>query len=77
MTRDEFNNKLDYAGISKKKFCEIIGLNYDTVNGWGSNNKKIPIWVDSWLNNCNKAMKFDYITGELCRKLDEIKDEDK
>ena len=68
LQRDEFNNQLETTGISKREFCEKIGLNYDTINGWGSNNKTIPVWVESWLHNFKKAQLYE----ELKKKVFEI-----
>ncbi|RBQ27989.1 XRE family transcriptional regulator [Aliarcobacter vitoriensis] len=61
MDRKEFNNLLKIANLSKKDFCDIIGLNYATVNTWGSSNINIPLWVKSWLENYLKAKDFDNV----------------
>lgn len=61
MTRQEFKNLLKEASLEKKDFCSIIGLNYDTVNTWGSGNSKVPKWVKSWLENYIEKKKFDKI----------------
>jgi len=61
MNRDEFNSLLEQAHISKKEFCELIDLNYATVNTWGSSNINIPRWVKSWLENYIKAKISDDI----------------
>jgi len=57
MDRKEFNLLLKNANLSKKEFCEIIGLNYNTVNTWGSSKINIPKWVKSWLENYIKVQK--------------------
>jgi DNA-binding transcriptional regulator YiaG len=49
--REEFNSFLERANLSKKEFCQIIELNYNTVNNWGSKNISVPKWVKSWLEN--------------------------
>lgn len=61
MDRKIFNDLLKSANLSKKDFCDIIGLNYATVNTWGSSNINIPIWVKSWLENYIKAKDIDKI----------------
>ena len=65
MERDEFNKLLEEAEISKKEFCDIIGLNYNTINTWGSSNIKIPKWVKSWLENYIKAKDIDKVAKTL------------
>lgn len=61
MDREEFNTLLEKANLSKKDFCQIIDLNYNTVNTWGSSNINIPKWVKSWLENYIKAKDMDNI----------------
>jgi len=55
MTREEFNNQLKKANLSKQEFCAIIGLNYSAVNNWGNKTIPVPKWVQSWLYNYIKA----------------------
>jgi len=57
MNLDDFKTRLKFAGLNKKEFAEIVGLNYQTVNNWG-NSKSIPHWVDSWLNLYIQAKNF-------------------
>lgn len=73
MTREEFNSLLDKAGLTKKQFCETIGLNYNTINTWGSSNIKIPAWVKTWLINYAKAKSFD----EMGKRFKELEEADK
>ncbi len=61
MDREEFNVLLEKANLSKKEFCQIIDLNYSTVNTWGSSSINIPKWVKSWLENYIKAKDMDNI----------------
>lgn len=61
MDREEFNTLLEKANLSKKDFCQIIDLNYNTVNTWGSSNINIPKWVKSWLDNYVKAKDMDKV----------------
>ncbi len=72
MTRDEFNNLLNEASISKKEFCQEIGLQYNAVNQWGSNGRGVPIWVGSWLKNYIRLQAFEKLRQLLVHidKLD-------
>jgi len=64
LTKNEFNQLLENAKLSKKEFSEIIGLAPITVNGWGGKTKGVPIWVKSWLEL--------YIENKKCKELKEI-----
>jgi len=72
MNRSEFTKKVKEAGLTKKEFAAMIGVNYGNVLGWGRKYVKkfdnsateqrvvkIPVWIDSWLDNYKKAKKFD------------------
>jgi len=63
LDRQSFNLQIKKAGLSKKEFCELLGLAYNTVNGWGSSGKAVPLWVESWLNL--------YIENKACKELKE------
>jgi len=63
MELSELKGLLKKAGLTKKAFSEIIGMQYNTVNAWGSNNA-IPVWVESWLTL--------YIENKECKELKEI-----
>ena len=65
MTREEFNNLLQQANLTKKEFCNLIELNYNTVNTWGSSKIKIPKWVKSWLQNYIKAKDIDKVAATM------------
>ncbi|MBR8463643.1 helix-turn-helix transcriptional regulator [Campylobacter sp. faydin G-24] len=58
MSRDDFNKLLKQANLSRKEFAEIIGMQYNSVNNWGSS-QDFPRWVESWLTNYIKSTKFD------------------
>lgn len=60
MDRKEFNKLLEKADLTKKKFAEIVGMKYNSVNNWGSS-QAIPRWVISWLENYIKSSKFDKV----------------
>jgi len=40
---------------SEEKTSEILGTSYNAVNGWGTNNRGYPYWVESWLRGCLRA----------------------
>ncbi len=50
MDKEKFNKLLKEADLSKKQFSGLIGSNAGTVNNWGSAERGIPYWVESWLN---------------------------
>ena len=61
MTTEELSSTLKSLGISRKEFCEITGLSYGTVANWHDENRPVPSWVSSWLDNYKKSRKFDII----------------
>ena len=63
MELSQFKELLKAAGLNKKQFSELISMQYNTVNAWGSNNA-IPVWVESWLNL--------YIENKKCKELKQI-----
>ena len=56
MKNEELKEKLRKAGLNKKQFATLVGLQYQTVINWGSS-KNIPHWVDSWLELYAEAQK--------------------
>jgi DNA-binding transcriptional regulator YiaG len=71
MERKEFNELLENAELSKEDFSKKVGLQYRSVNNWGTGAQKVPHWVDSWLEL--------YVENNRCKKIKkmikEIKDE--
>ncbi len=65
MNREEFNKSLLQANLTKKDFCNLIELNYNTVNTWGSSGINIPKWVKSWLENYIKAQDLDRVADAV------------
>jgi len=63
LNRDDFNQKLNEAKLTRKEFAALLGLNYQSVNGWGSNDREFPYWVESWLNL--------YVENEKYKRLKE------
>ena len=63
MELSQLKEMLKKAGLNKKQFSELISIQYNTVNAWGSNNA-VPVWVKSWLTL--------YIENKECKELKEI-----
>ncbi|MCT7910337.1 XRE family transcriptional regulator [Arcobacter lacus] len=71
LKREEFNKLLEKACLSKSEFCDIIGLEYKSVNNWGTSKIVVPKWVESWLDNYIEKKKLEKIKHFL---KEEIKD---
>jgi DNA-binding XRE family transcriptional regulator len=73
MTRDEFNELLKTANLSKKDFAEYLGTSYNTVNAWGSSGRDVPYWVKSWIELyicCRNGEKLQTLIKEnVCEDL--------
>jgi len=64
MELSRFKELLKKAGLNKKQFAELLSMQYNTVNAWGSNNN-IPVWVESWLENYIKAKDLETIINTI------------
>ena len=71
MTRDEFKQLLEKAALSKKEFCQEVGLQYNAVNQWGSNGRNVPVWVESWLNNYIRLQAYDKLR-RILKHIDQL-----
>ncbi len=69
MDREEFNELLKKAGLTKKEFAEIIDMRYSSVNNWGSS-QQFPRWVKSWLENYIKAKDIDKVAQTIKPYID-------
>ena len=69
----QFKELLKKAGLNKKQFAELLEMQYNTVNAWGSNNS-IPTWVKTWLENYIKAKSYEDIKNKILEieKLKEV-----
>ena len=65
MTTEEFKDKLDKANLSKKQFSDITGISYGTIGNWHDENRPMPSWVDSWLDNYIKAKSYIDIKNKV------------
>jgi len=50
MEKENFNELLEIAGLSKKDFADLLGTTAGTVSNWGASGRDFPYWVESWLN---------------------------
>jgi len=66
MNKEEFNNLLKNAGLTKKEFSEISNVPYNTIAGWGSTKKPVPNWVKPFIENYIKAKRFENAKKALC-----------
>lgn len=63
MDRLKFNELLKKSNLTKREFSELLGVAYNTVNGWGSP-QNVPYWVESWLDL--------YIENKECKELKQL-----
>ncbi|ASQ30249.1 hypothetical protein CAV_0582 [Campylobacter avium LMG 24591] len=68
MTYEEFSLRLKELGLSKKDFANLTGLEATSVTNWKAKNEVKSSWVKSWLDNYEKALKFEKIK-ELVREF--------
>ncbi len=61
MEKEEFNNLMKEANLTKKEFADIIGITPGSLNNWGST-QNIPYWVKTWLENYIKAQDLKKIS---------------
>lgn len=71
MERQEFNNLLDQCNLTKEEFSNKVGLQYRSVNNWGTGAQKIPHWVESWM----ELYKENYQCKQLKSMIKAIKEE--
>lgn len=69
MNKAEFNSRLKNLKLSIKDFSKISDTSYSTINNWGfsKDDKTIPVpsWVGPFLDNYEKAVKYDYLRNEI------------
>jgi len=49
MSNEDFKGLMKKANLNKKAFSELLNVSYNAVNGWGTNGRDYPYWVESWL----------------------------
>jgi hypothetical protein len=76
MEKQVFIDRLKKAGISQKIFAEKTKVSYKTVNNWNDTNRPVPSWVDSWLENYEKAQHMDRVCEAVHPYMPAKKDEE-
>jgi len=61
MKKEDFTKTLKDINLSKKEFANLSNISYNTVNNWNDENRPVPPWVKSWLQNYIDKKKFDNI----------------
>jgi len=61
-----FEAKLAELGLSKKEFAAMVGAVYNGVVNWNSKGET-PKWVDSWIENYEKAKSYEIIKEQVLR----------
>lgn len=78
MEKEKLSQLLQMVGLNKKEFAKIAKIAYPTVAGWGASRKgkvlEIPNWVEPFIYYYLKAKKLEYLTDEICQKLQEVKE---
>ncbi len=65
MNKEELSIKLKEINLSKKEFAVLSNISYNTVNNWNDDNRPVPPWVESWLENYIKAKDIDKIVDAV------------
>jgi len=61
MKKQDFTQTLKDINLSKKEFANLSNISYNTVNNWNDENRPVPPWVESWLENYIKAKDMDKV----------------
>jgi len=61
----ELTKKLKDINLSKKEFANLSNISYNTVNNWNDENKPVPPWVESWLENYIKAKDIEKVAQTM------------
>ena len=65
MNKLEFTEFLKNINLSKREFAELSNISYNTVNNWNDENRPIPPWVESWLDNYSKAKIYEDLKSKV------------
>jgi len=65
MKKQEFDSILKDNNLTRKEFAQISGIQYTTVGKWNDENRPVPPWVKSWLENYIDKKKFENIKEML------------
>ena len=67
MNKLEFTEFLKNINLSKREFAELSNISYNTVNNWNDENRPIPPWVESWLDNYSKAKIYEDLKSKVSK----------
>ena len=70
MNKEKFSEELKKLNITKKEFADMCGISYMTVNNWNDENRPIPAWVDSWIQNYKFKNFYDVVKTEFDKQKD-------
>lgn len=65
MNKAEFTKILKDINLSKKEFATLSNISYNTVNNWNDDNRPVPPWVKSWLENYIKAKSYEDVKDKV------------
>ncbi len=65
MTKQSFTEILKKINLSKKEFAQLSNISYNTVNNWNDDNRPVPPWVESWLENYIEKKKHEKLKQVL------------
>jgi hypothetical protein len=67
MTNEEFVVRLKSLNLTKKTFAEKTNLAHRSVIDWSLENRRVPSWVESWLELYDKSLKYDELSSQIVR----------
>lgn len=65
MNKEDFDNILKNNNLTRKDFAKLSGIQYTTVGKWNDDNRPIPAWVKSWLENYIEKCRFETVKKTL------------
>ena len=65
MNKQEFTETLNSINLSRQEFSKLANISYNTVNNWNDENRPVPPWVKSWLENYIEKKKFEIVKKTL------------
>jgi len=65
MTKKDFDKTLKDIELSRQKFADLTKLSYGAVSNWNDENKPVPGWVQSWLENYIKSKSYEQIKDKV------------
>lgn len=64
MKKEELNNLLKQANLTRKELSVLLECSPQTINNWGST-QNVPYWVKSWLENYIAKQKHEQMLNIL------------